>query len=60
MITLRILCDVVYLERTRIFPVQLHPVKVLSFNMGIVTDDIRDNDFVEESNMSAEFMERVL
>lgn len=27
--------------------------------MGIVTDDIRDNDFVEESKYVSEFMERV-
>ena len=42
-------CDVVYLERTKnISSTKLRSEGVI-FNMGIVTDDIRDNDFVEES-----------
>ena len=42
-------CDVVYLERTKnISSTKLRSEGVI-FNMGIVTDDIKDNDFVQES-----------
>lgn len=49
-------CDVVYLERTKnISSTKLRSEGVI-FNMGIVTDDIRDNDLWRNPNMSAEFM----
>lgn len=53
-------CDVVYLERTKnISSTKLRSEGVI-FNMGIVTDDIRDNDFVEESKyVSGVHVERV-
>ena len=42
-------CDVVYLERTKnISSTKLRGEGVI-FNMGVVTDDIRDNDFVQDS-----------
>ena len=53
-------CDVVYLERTKnISSTKLRSEGVI-FNMGIVTDNIRDNDFVEESKyVSGVHVERV-
>ena len=42
-------CDVIYLERTKnISSTKLRSEGII-FNMGIVTDDIKDNDFVQES-----------
>ena len=42
-------CDVVYLERTKnISSTKLRSEGII-FNMGIVTDDIQDNGFVQES-----------
>lgn len=53
-------CDVVYLERTKnISSTKLRSEGVI-FNMGIVTDDIKDNDFVQESKyVSGIHVERV-
>ena len=53
-------CDVVYLERTKnISSTKLRGEGVI-FNMGVVTDDIRDNDFVQESKyVSGVHVERV-
>ena len=53
-------CDVVYLERTKnISSTKLRSEGVI-FNMGVVTDDIRDNDFVQESKyVSGVHVERV-
>ena len=53
-------CDVVYLERTKnISSTKLRSEGVI-FNMGIVTDDIKDNDVVQESKyVSGIHVERV-
>ena len=53
-------CDVVYLERTKnISSTKLRSEGII-FNMGIVTDDIKDNDFVQESKyVSGIHVERV-
>ena len=53
-------CDVVYLERTKnISSTKLRGEGVI-FNMGIVTDNIEDNDFVQESKfVSGIHVERV-
>ena len=53
-------CDVVYLERTKnISSTKLRSEGII-FNMGIVTDDIKDNDFVQESKyVSGVHVERV-
>ena len=53
-------CDVIYLERTKnISSTKLRSEGVI-FNMGIVTDDIKDNDFVQESKyVSGVHVERV-
>ena len=53
-------CDVQYLERTKnISSTKLRSEGVI-FNMGIVTDDLKDNDFVQESKyVSGVHVERV-
>ena len=53
-------CDVIYLERTKnISSTKLRSEGII-FNMGIVTDDIKDNDFVQESKyVSGVHVERV-
>ena len=53
-------CDVVYLERTKnISSTKLRSEGII-FNMGIVTDDIQDNGFVQESKyVSGVHVERV-
>lgn len=53
-------CDVVYLERTKnISSTKLRSEGVI-FNMGIATDNIEDNDFVQESKfVSGIHVERV-
>lgn len=53
-------CDVQYLERTKnISSTKLRSEGII-FNMGIATDDIKDNDFVQESKyVSGIHVERV-
>ena len=53
-------CDVIYLERTKnISSTKLRSEGII-FNMGIVTDDIKDNGFVQESKyVSGVHVERV-
>lgn len=57
---LRNYCDVIYLERTKnISSTKLRSEGII-FNMGIVTDDTKDNGFVQESKyVSGVHVERV-